>query len=133
LGIDSWQTSTSKGLVVQNQDEGWLAYWQPQDFAKGTTAVAIVLPKGSVQAFTNDLPNLPASAFAAPTNTVQEGQSAVRNLLAIAPTEIGKSFVYYLGAGWDRSGDFPDAKSWTEYVRRFAERRDQPLQVTIGN
>ncbi len=131
--IDSWQTSTDRGLVVQNQDEGWMTYWQPQDFAKGTTAVAIVLPKGSVQTFTNDLPNAPASAFAAPTNTVGEGQPAVRNLLAIAPAEIGKPFVYFLGAGWDRSGDFPDAKSWTDYVRRFAERRDQPLQVMIGD
>ena len=130
---DSWQTSTSKGLAVENQAEGWLAYWQPQDFAKGTTAVAIVLPKGSVLAFTNDLPNLPAEKFAAPTNTVQEGQPAIRNLLAIAPAEIGKPFVYYLGAGWSESGDFPDAKSWTDYVRRFAERRDQPLQVTVGN
>jgi hypothetical protein len=131
--VNSWQTSTVKGLVVQNQTEGWMTYWQPQDFAKGTTAVAIVLPKGSVQVFTNDLPNLPASAFQAPTNTVQEGQPAVRNLLAIAPAEIGKPFVYYVGAGWDRSGDFPDAKSWTDYIRRLAERRDQPLQVTIGN
>jgi hypothetical protein len=131
--IDNWQTSTAKGLAVENQTEGWLAYWQPQDFAKGTTAVAMILPKDSIQTFTNDLPNLPDSAFAAPTNTVQEGQPAIRNLLAIAPAEIGKPFVYYLGAGWDQSGDFPDAKSWTDYVRRFAECRDQPLQVTIGN
>jgi hypothetical protein len=131
--IDSWQTSTDKGLAVENQTEGLLAYWQPQDFAKGTTAVAMILPKGGVQQFTNDLADLPAEKFAAPTNTVEEGQPAIRNLLAIAPAEIGKPFVYYLGAGWDRSGDFPDAKSWMDYVRRFAERRDQPLQVTIGN
>lgn len=131
--VNSWQTSTAKGLVVQNRDEGWMAYWQPQDFAKGTTAVAIILPKGSVQAFTNDLPDVPAEKFAAPTNTVEEGQPAIRNLLAIAPAEIGKPFVYYLGAGWDQSGDFPDAKSWVHYIRRFAERRDQPLQVTVGN
>jgi len=131
--IDSWQSSTDKGLVVQDQPEGWMAYWQPQDFAKGVTGVAAVLPKGSVAAFTNDLPDLPAGKFAAPTNTLTEGQPALRNLLAIAPAEIGKPFVYYLGAGWSESGDFPGAKSWTDYVRRFAERRDQPLQVTIGN
>jgi hypothetical protein len=46
---------------------------------------------------------------------------------------VGKSFVYYLGAGWDCSGDFKNSKSWVDYVRRFAERRDQPLQVTVGN
>ena len=131
--INPWQNSTDQGLVVQNQKEGWMAYWQPQDFNKGTTAVAIMLPKGSVEMFTNDLPDLPAGAFRAPTNTVTEGQPAIRNLLAVASAEIGKPFVYYLGAGWSESGDFPDAAAWDKYVRRFAERRDQPLQVTIGN
>jgi rhamnogalacturonyl hydrolase YesR len=133
LEINSWRTSTAKGLVVQNQAEGWMAYWQPQDFAKGATAVAIILPKGCVETFTNDNPNLPASAFTPPTHTVGEGQPPLRDLLAVAPAEIGRPFVYYLGAGWDQSGDFPDAKSWMDYVRRFAERRDQPVQVTVGN
>ncbi len=132
--IDSWQNSIAHGLVVQNQPEGWMAYWQPQDFYKGTIAVAIILPKGSVEIFTNDGPNLPASAFDAPTQTLTEGQPAIRDLLAIAPAEIGRPFIYYMGAGWSESGDFPDAaKSWTDYVRRFSERRDQPLQITIGN
>jgi rhamnogalacturonyl hydrolase YesR len=129
--IDSWTSSPAKGLVVQDQGEGWMTYWQPQDFAKGTTAVAIVLPKDSIESFTTDLPDLPAKAFAPPTHTVEEGQPAIRNLLAIAPAEIGKPFVYYFGAGWDQSGDFPNAAAWTAYVRRFAEERDQPLQVTI--
>jgi len=130
---DAWQNSTAKGLVVQNQDEGWMTYWQPQDFAKGVTAVAIILPKGSIETFTNDLPNLSASKFTAPTHTFTEGQPAIRDLLAITQVEIGKPLVYYLGAGWSESGDFPDAKSWNDYIRRFAERRDQPLQITIGN
>jgi unsaturated rhamnogalacturonyl hydrolase len=131
--IDSWQNSTARGLAVENQSEDWMTYWQPQDFAKGVTAVAVVLPKGSIETFTNDLPNLPASALTPPTHTLGEGQPATRDLLAIAQAEIGKPFVYYFGAGWSESGDFPDAKSWNDYVRRFAERRDQPLQVTLGN
>lgn len=131
--IDSWQSSTARGLIVQNQAEGWMTYWQPQDFYKGTTAVAIILPKGSVETFTNDRPDLPASAFAPPIHTVGEGQPPLRDLLAIAPAQIGKPFVYYLGAGWDQSGDFPNAKAWNDYIRRFAECRDQPLQVTVGN
>ncbi len=131
--VDSWQSSTAKGLVVQNKSEGWMAYWQPQDFDKGTIGTAIILPKGSVEAFTNDDPNLPGSAFAAPTHTFTEGQPAIRDLLAVTRAKAGEPLIYYLGAGWSESGDFPDAKSWMEYVRRFAERRDQPLQVTMGN
>jgi len=130
--IASWQNSTAKGLFVQNKDEGWLTYWQPQDFAKGVTAVAFVVPKGSVESFTTDIPNLSPEKAAAPTKTLTEGQPALRDQLAIASAEIGKPFVYYIGAGWSESGDFPDAKSWNDYVRRFAERRDQPLQVTLG-
>jgi len=129
---ESWQSSTAKGLVVQNQDEGWMAYWQPQDFDKGTIGTAIILPKGSVEAFTNDKPDLPASASAAPTGTHTEGQPAIRDLLAVTRADVGKPLVYYHGAGWSESGDFPDAKSWMDTVRRFAERRDQPLQVTTG-
>jgi len=131
--IASWQTSTDKGLFVQNKEESWMTYWQPQDFQKGSTATAFILPKGTVEQFTTDVPSLPAAKTAAPTKTVTEGQPALRNQLAIAPSEIGKPFVYYIGAGWDLSGDFPNAKAWNDYVRRFAERRDQPLQVTAGN
>ncbi|MGA3268341.1 MAG: DUF4861 family protein [Verrucomicrobiota bacterium] len=65
-------------------------------------------------------------------HTETEGASAIRNLLAIAPAKIGVPFVYYAGAGWSESGDFPNAAAWDHYVQRFAERRDQPLEVTIG-
>ena len=46
--------------------------------------------------------------------------------------EVGKPFSYYFGACWDRSGDFTNHVQWEEYVRRFAERRDAPLRVTMG-
>jgi hypothetical protein len=54
-------------------------------------------------------------------------------MLAISQAEVGKPFEYYFGACWDRSGDFTNHIQWEDYVRRFAERRDAPLQVTIGN
>lgn len=129
--IDAWESSTERGLFVQDQAEGWMTYWQPQDFNKGVTATAFIVPKGSVQEFTTDIPNLSPEKSAAPTKTITEGQPALRNQLAIANAEIGKPFVYYIGAGWSESGDFPNAKAWNDYVRKFAERRDQPLQVTV--
>jgi hypothetical protein len=120
-------------LVAQDQAEGWMSYWQPEDKPKGTIGVAIVLPKGSVQAFTNDAPDMADSAIhAVVPQPTHEGFPAIRNLLAIATAEVGKPFSYYLGACWDRSGDFTNHVQWEDYVRRFAERRDAPLQVTIG-
>ena len=132
--IYNWTNSTDKGLFVRdNQTHSFMTYWQPQDFYKGVIGTAIILPKGSIEMFTNDIPNLPPEKTAAPTHTMTEGQPALRNQLAIANAEIGKPFVYYFGACWSESGDFPDAKSWNDYISRFVERRDQPLQVTIGN
>ncbi len=129
--IGTWQNDTARGLVVRDQADGWQTYWQPQDFSKGVIGVAFILP--NVDFFTNDFPDLPESKTAAPTHTLTEGQPAIRDLLGVASVEIGKPFVYYTGAGWSESGDFPDAKSWNDYVSRFAERWHQPLQVTVGN
>jgi rhamnogalacturonyl hydrolase YesR len=121
-------------LVAQDQSEGWMSYWQPEDTPKGTIGVAIVLPKGSVQAFTNDAPDLADSSLhAVVPQPIVEGFPPIRNLLAISQAEAGKPFLYYFGACWDRSGDFTNHVAWENYVRRFAERRAAPLQVTIGN
>ena len=121
-------------FIAHDQTEGWMSYWQPEDKPKGVTAVAIVLPKGSVQEFTNDDPNMPDSKkHAAVPQPTHEGYPPIRNLLAISPAEVGKPFEYYFGACWDRSGDFTNHVQWENYVKRFAERRDQPLQVTVGN
>ena len=72
----------------------------------------------------------PLSNVPQPTH---EGYPPIRNQLAITQAEIGQPLTYYFGACWDRSGDFTNAVQWENYVKRFAERRDQPLQVTVGN
>ncbi|MGH8024965.1 MAG: DUF4861 family protein, partial [Limisphaerales bacterium] len=129
--IASWQNSTARGLVVQNQRAGAMTYWQPRDFAKGVIGTAIVLPPNSIELFTNDNPRVPASEFAPPTHTITEGQPALRSLLAIAQARIGVPFVYYIGAGWSKSGDFPTAASWNDYVRHFAQCLKHPLQASV--
>ncbi len=121
-------------LIAQDQSEGWMSYWQPEDKPKGITAVAIVLPKNQVQQFTNDAPDMPDSKIhAVVPQPTHEGAPPIRNLLAISQTEPGKAFEYYFGACWDRSGDFVNHEQWEAYVKRFAERRDQPLLVTVGH
>ncbi len=119
-------------FIEHDQSEGWLSYWQPEDKPKGIIGVAIVLPKGAVKEFTNDAPNLPDSVIhgAVPQPT-HEGYPPIRNLLAVSQAEVGKPFEYYFGACWNRSGDFTNHVQWENYVKRFAERRDQPLRVTI--
>jgi rhamnogalacturonyl hydrolase YesR len=120
--------------ITHDQDAGWLAYWQPEDQPKGVIGDAIILAKGTVQEFTNDNPNLPdAKLHANVPQPTHEGYPPIRNMLAITKAEVGRPLTYYFGACWDRSGDFTNAVQWEDYVKRFAERRDQPLQVTVGN
>ena len=121
-------------FITHDQDEGWLAYWQPEDKPKGIIGDAIILAKGSVREFTNDDPGLPdAKVHAQVPQPTHEGYPPIRNQLAISQAEVGQPFTYYFGACWDRSGDFTNHVAWENYVRRFAERRAAPLQVTIGN
>ncbi len=121
-------------FITQDQPEGWMSYWQPEDKPKGIIGDAIILPAGSVQVFTNDAPNMPDSKIHAQVpQPTHEGAPPIRDLLAITQAQVGQSCGYYFGACWDRSGDFTNDVQWASYVKRFAERRDQPLQVTGGN
>ena len=121
-------------LIGQDQAEGWMSYWQPEDTPKGIIGDAIVLPKDGVQTFTNDTPDMPDSKIRAVVpQPTHEGAPPIRDLLAISQANPGKPFAYYFGACWDRSDDFTSPEQWAAYVKRFAERRDQPLQVTVGN
>jgi unsaturated rhamnogalacturonyl hydrolase len=121
-------------LIGRNQDEGWLSYWQPEDKPKGIIGDAIVLPRGSVQEFTTDAPNMPeAKIHAVVPQPTHEGAPPIRNLLAITQATVDQPYTYYFGATWDRSGDFTSHEDWEKYVANFAGRRDQPLQVTVGD
>ncbi len=121
-------------FITHDLAEGWLAYWQPEDQPKGIIGDAVILPKGSVTAFTNDAPNLPDSVVHANVpQPTHEGYPPIRNMLAVSQAQVGQPFSYYFGACWNRSGDFTNHVQWENYVKRFAERRDQPLQVTVGN
>ncbi|HXE43335.1 MAG TPA: DUF4861 family protein [Candidatus Baltobacteraceae bacterium] len=118
--------------IVQDKENGWQTYWQPTDRDRGNIAVAVVLPNGITQ-FVKETNSFPAPAAADLAAPAAEGMPPVANLLAIAPAEVGKPFVYYFGAGWSLSGDFPNPEAWNKYVSRFAERLKAPLQVTVGN
>jgi len=121
-------------MIAQDQAAGWLSYWQPEDKPKDIIGDAIILPRGSVQEFTSDAPDMTDAAIHAVVKQPSvEGAPPLRNLLAISHAEVGKPFTYYFGATWSRSRDFTSDQEWHQYVKHFAERRDAPLQVTVGN
>jgi unsaturated rhamnogalacturonyl hydrolase len=119
------------GVIAKNQEEGWMSYWQPADRDRGNIGCAIVLPD-KIEEFTTESATLPKLTRANLATPSDEGLPPVANLLAIAPAEAGKGFAYYFGAGWSKSGDFPEETDWENYVRQFVARLHAPLKVTLN-
>ncbi|MGC1966178.1 MAG: DUF4861 family protein, partial [Candidatus Acidiferrales bacterium] len=122
----------ANGAIAKNQEEGWMSYWQPADRDRGNIGCAIVLPD-KIEEFATEsatLPKLTEPELVTPSN---EGLPAVSNLLAITPAEAGKPFLYYLGAGWSKSGDFTAETDWENYVRQFVAGLRTPLKVNLKN
>jgi hypothetical protein len=118
------------GVIAKNQGEGWMSYWQPADRDRGNIGCAIVLP-GKIEAFATESATLPKPTPADLGTSTSEGLPPVTNLLAIAAAQAGKPLLYYFGAGWSKSGDFPEELDWENYVRQFVARLRAPLKVTF--
>jgi unsaturated rhamnogalacturonyl hydrolase len=120
------------GVIAKNQEEGWMSYWQPADRDRGNIGCAVVLP-GKIEEFATESATLPKLTQPELVTPSDEGLPPVANLLAITSAEAGKPFLYYLGAGWSKSEDFPAVADWENYVRQFVARLHAPLKVTLKN
>lgn len=98
-------------LRFANEKQGWLSLWGPtnDDSANGNLGTGIVMPVSSFR----------------------EMKENKEHYLAIGVTSPDKRLVYYAGAGWTRSGDFPTANTWNSYLALFAERLKYPLQIDL--
>lgn len=74
----------------------WLAYWEPPQGRNGSIGTAVIMP-GTAEKIS--LPD---------------------QVLLKTTVKRGGSLIYRAGAGWSRSGDFPDQDSWSHYVERQA-------------
>lgn len=97
------------GVFSKDAAGGWMSYWEPEAAPNGNTACAVVIPGGL------------SSGFA----------EADGHYLALGTATPGKPFVHYIGAGWSKSGDFPDVAAWEAHVRQLAARLKSPLKVKV--
>lgn len=58
---------------------------------------------------------------------------ADHTLLALIPTKVGQTVDFYAGAGWDKSGQFPDKAAWDDYVAATAGRVASPIVVKFDS
>jgi rhamnogalacturonyl hydrolase YesR len=80
------------------KDGSWMAYWEPEQPGNGTIGCGVVM-----------------ISPAKPLDTQEQAC-----LQAVAKR--GQSLVYYAGAGWTRSGDFPNKEAWVRYVSEFGAK-----------
>ena len=74
------------------KDGSWMAYWEPEQPGNGTIGCGVVM-----------------TSPAKPLDTAEQAflQATVKR---------GQSLVYYAGAGWSKSNDFPDKQTWVRYI-----------------
>ena len=54
-----------------------------------------------------------------------------KNHLLVASPRADEVLTYYFGAGWARSGDFPEEAAWRAHVAGFAGRLRHPVKVGV--
>lgn len=84
-------------VAVLDRGRGLLSCWGPMGGHDGRIACGVLVDPASVV----DLVEAPGDRLV---------------LVRVTP---GKPFVYYAGAGWSRSGDFPTTESWDRYLRAY--------------
>jgi unsaturated rhamnogalacturonyl hydrolase len=80
------------------KDDSSMVYWEPEQAGNGAIGCAVVMTTPAKRLDTPD------QAFL--QTTVKRGQP----------------LVYYAGAGWSRSGDFPNRESWLRYVSESGKK-----------
>ncbi len=97
VGIGIARRAGEGGQWADDARAGWLAYWEPESPPNGHIACAVILP-----------------------TAIERFEDTASDRLALVTAEPDQPLVYRAGAGWSKGGEFPNAKSWTAYVRRLA-------------
>jgi rhamnogalacturonyl hydrolase YesR len=84
----------------------------------------------SWEPFKADNGNLGCGVIAAP-ETVDGVQDSELDVLLLANVPPTGPEAYYVGFGWDKSGDFADEAAWLKYAQGFARALRSPLRVSL--
>jgi hypothetical protein len=98
------------GELISDKETGYLSFWEPGTEGNGHLGTAIIVdPKKIVDITTDDS----------------------HHLVVSKTVDLMYKAVYYTGAGWDKSGDFPDSNTWHRYVAEFALRLTNPIEISF--
>lgn len=94
------------GMIVEDEKNGILAYWEPTHGKDGTIGVGCVFPGGNIK-------------------MSRRYEHALAHLSASGPV------VYYSGGAWDKAGVITSGLAWAHYLDAFAARLRNPLKINI--
>jgi hypothetical protein len=101
------------GESTQNNNAGWISYWQPH--GNSELGSAIIVP--NAQMVSSELYNTPL-----------KDQS---NLYAQIKVVDGKA-IYYAGFGWKEAKEFSSKEVWEQYLKEFILKLNNPLEVMLN-
>lgn len=99
-----------EGEIRAEKEEGWFRYWEPMDGSE--LGVGVVIAPAMVMNYKDHRVDY------------KDGSQ----LLVMADAKDNK-VVYYAGFGWKKSDQFADAGEWDAYLKHFAERLANPVEV----
>jgi len=94
------------GTFRVERGAGWIRTWEPVKDNSGNFGCAVVLDPAKIVDVTE----------------------ADNNYLVVANTPAW----YFVGSGWDRSGDFKNVEEWDRYVEQFVQRVKSPLKIVVS-
>jgi hypothetical protein len=101
------------GEPTQNEENGWISYWQPHEDSE--LATAIVVPNGNM---------IDSELYV----TSLKDQS---NLYTQIKVNNGKA-VYYAGFCWKKANQFASKADWETYLSDFNKKINNPLVVSFN-
>jgi len=95
------------GVVLLDEQQGILGYWEPQHGEDGTTGVGCIIP-----------------------SPVKETKVNGKQLLAFTSVKKDQPFVYYSGAVWNKAGSITTANQWLDYLKAQQKARvDDGIEI----
>ncbi|MCB4798821.1 DUF4861 family protein [Neotamlana laminarinivorans] len=102
------------GEVTGNTERGWVSYWEPHGDSE--IGLAIVAPEHTFIDF----------------ETYNTEATDLSNAYAHLKVHNNK-VVYYAGFGWKESGQFTTSQAWKNYLNKFSQQINTPLEVSLKN
>ncbi|MCR4033789.1 MULTISPECIES: DUF4861 family protein [Flavobacterium] len=96
------------GVILLNEQQGIMGYWEPTFQKDGTTAVGSILTTPAELMWINK-----------------------EQLLTKTTIKNNEPIVYYAGAAWDKAGKITNAQQWLDYLNQFNEELKNPLIISV--